>query len=447
LIEIKPPPQNIEAEKAVLGSILIDSQSLNKIGDLLKPESFYDLRHQVIFHNILHLYRDGKAVDVLTLTSELKKEKKLKQIGGSSYLSEIISEVPSTSNTEQYAEIIQECYIRRELISLSSNIDKESREEQKKLEDIMESFESKLFSITVSSSSKDFYDTRTLLEMQMQKADEYAKNPNGLRGLSTGINSIDKFLGGLHKSDLIILAARPGVGKSAFAIDLARHAGILGKTAAIFSLEMPAVQVIERMLAQQSRINSWELRMSQIKDADYRKFNEAAEKLSNSKILIDDTPGINIMQLRSKVRKLMIEEGIDFLVIDYLQLMQGSSKTDNRAQEVGEISRSLKILARELDIPILALAQLNRAVENRIDRVPQLSDLRESGSIEQDADLVLFLSRDANTEEVDPNNIDYNRKVKIDLYIAKHRNGPVGKVKLMFHPSHQKYLDYEGNED
>jgi len=446
-MELKIPPQNLDAEKAVLGAILIDNQSLNKIADLLRPDSFYDLRHQIIFQNIIQLYRDGKAVDVLTLTSELRKDKKLKQVGGSAYLSELISEVPSTSNIENYADIIRECFIRRELINLSSTMDHVSREEQKKLEDIMDEFESKLFSITVSSSNKDFYDTKTLLAMQIERADEYAKNPNGLRGLSTGINSMDKFLGGLHKSDLIILAARPSVGKSALAFDIARHVANTGKTVAVFSLEMPAIQVIERMLAQQSRINLWELRMGNIKDSDFKKLNAAQDQLSKSRILIDETPGINVMQLRSKARKLMIDESLDMIIIDYLQLMQGNSNTDNRAQEVGEISRSLKILARELNIPIIALSQLNRAVENRIDRVPQLSDLRESGSIEQDADLVLFLSRDLNTEEVDPNNIDHNRKIKVDLYVAKHRNGPVGKIKLMFHPSHMKYLDFEGDQD
>jgi len=446
-MEIKPPPQNLEAEKAVLGAILIDNQTLNKITDLLTPDSFYDLRHQIIYHSIVSLYRDGKAVDVLTLTADLRKEKKLKQVGGSSYLSEIISEVPSTNNVEQYADIIKECYVRRELIELSGKIDSSSREENKKLEDIMDEFESKLFSITVSSSNKDFFDTKTLLEMQMQKADEYAKNPTGLRGLPTGVSSMDKFLGGLHRSDLIILAARPAVGKSALAFDMARHIAVSGKTSAVFSLEMPAIQVIERMLAQQSRINLWELRMGNIKDTDFARLNTAQDELSKSKIFIDETPGINIMQLRSKARKLMIEEGLDIIIIDYLQLMQGHSRSDNRAQEVGEISRSLKILARELNVPIIALSQLNRAVENREGGQPQLSDLRESGSIEQDADRVLFLARDSTTEEVDPNNIDYNKKIKVDLYIAKHRNGPVGKVKLMFHPSHMKYLDYEGAED
>jgi len=446
-MEIKTPPQNIEAEKAVLGAILIDTQSLTKITDLLSPESFYDLRHQIIFHNIVSLYRDGKPVDVLTLTTELKKDKKLKQIGGSAYISELISEVPTTSNIENYAEIIRECSVRRELINLSSTIDSLSREEQKGIDEIMDVFESKLFSITVSTSNKDFFDTKTLLELQMQKADEYAKNPGGLRGLPTGIGSVDKFLGGLHKSDLIILAARPAVGKSAFVFDIARHIAITGKTSAVFSLEMPAVQVIERMLAQQSRINLWDLRMGNIKDQDYKRLNSAQNELSNSKIFIDETPGINTMQLRSKARKLMIEEGLDLIIIDYLQLMQGSSRSDNRAQEVGEISRSLKILARELNIPVIALSQLNRAVENREGGVPQLSDLRESGSIEQDADLVLFLGRDSSADEVDPNNIDYDKKIKVDMYIAKHRNGPVGKLKLLFQPGHMKYLDYDGPAD
>ncbi len=442
-MEDKTVPNNIEAEKAVIGSLLIDNNGISKVADLLIPESFYEIRHQVIFKSMLDLYREGKGIDVLTITTDLKKNKRIQQIGGAAYLSELVSVVPEILNIENYAHLVREAFIRRELIQLSRDINETSREEAKKLEDILDKIESKLFSISISSSDRDFFDTKTLLALQMQRADEYAKNPNGLRGMATGISSIDELTGGLHKSDLIILAARPSVGKSALAFDMARNIGTSGKSVAIFSLEMPAVQVIERMLAQQSRINLWDLRMSQIKDSDYRRFNEAADKISKSKIFIDETPGINVMQLRSKARKLMMEENLDLIVIDYLQLMQGHGRNDSRAQEVGEISRSLKILARELNIPVIALSQLNRAVESRENRQPQLSDLRESGSIEQDADLVIFLARDINSEEIEER--EKNAPLKVDFYVAKHRNGPVGKLKLYFHPSHQKYEVYNGD--
>lgn len=432
------PPHNIEAETAVLGSILIDNQVLNKIGDILIPESFYDLRHALLYENIIELYKENKPVDVLTLTSLLKKGNKLRQAGGSSYLTDIISSVPTSANVETYANIVKESYIRRKLISYAAKTDENARKEDLPLDDILNELEGGLFSLTVDSSARDFYDSQTLLDIQMQRADEYAKNPGALRGLASGLKGVDDILGGFHKSDLIILAARPSVGKSAFTFDIARNIAVNEKKSiAIFSLEMPAVQVIERILAQQIQVDLWNIRMGKMTDDDYSRYAEGASKLAESKIFIDDTAGINVMQLRSKTRKLMIEHGLDLIVIDYLQLMQGSSKSDNRAQEISEISRALKILARELNIPIIALSQLNRAVENRDSKIPQLSDLRESGSIEQDADLVMFLSRELSTDEIADNN---NEDIRVDLYVAKHRNGPLGKVKLSFRGRQQKYF-------
>lgn len=436
------PPQNLEAETAVLGAILIDNMVLNKIADLLIPESFYDLRHALLYENILELYKDNKPVDVLTLTSLLKKQNKLRQAGGPSYLTDIISSVPTSANVESYANIVKESYIRRKLIQYAAKTDESARKENETLDDILNELESGLFSLTVDSSARDFYDSATLLDLQMQKADEYAKNPDALRGLATGLKGVDDILGGLHKSDLIILAARPSVGKSAFTFDMARNIAVNGKkSVAIFSLEMPAVQVIERILAQQIQVDLWNIRMGKMTDDDYSRYAEGASKLSDSKLFIDDTAGINIMQLRSKTRKLMMEHGLDLIVIDYLQLMQGgNSKTDNRAQEISEISRSLKILARELNIPVIALSQLNRAVENRDTKIPQLSDLRESGSIEQDADLVMFLSRELSTDEIAEGN---GEDLRVDLHIAKHRNGALGKVKLSFRGRQQKYFSID----
>lgn len=437
ILETKVPPQNLDAERALIGAILIDSLSLDKISRVITPQSFYDPRNSLIFNAIIELADQNKPIDALTLTDQLKKDKKFKQSGGAVYISEIVASVPSSLNIEEYATIVKENQTRRELISISSTLEAMARDESEKLEDIINSLEQDILDITKSSGKNDFYDMKTLLEMQMEKADLYAKNPDSLRGLSTGLSSVDKLLGGLHKSDLIILAARPSVGKSAFAFHIARHAAVAEKkTVAIFSLEMPALQVTERMLSQQSEIDMWNLRVGKLTEKDYKKLAIAHGILNDSNILIDETPGINMLQIRSKAKRLMIEKGLDLIVIDYLQLMQ-TREIDNRAVAVGEISRSLKILARELNIPILALSQLNRAVENRSERIPQLSDLRESGSIEQDADVVIFLSREALSEddEVNP------ASIKVDLTVAKHRNGPIGRSTLEFVSKQQRFVD------
>lgn len=436
-MEAKVPPQNLDAERALIGAILIDSISLDKISQIITPKSFYDPRNSLIYKAIIELADQNKPIDALTLTDQLKKDKKFKQSGGAVYISEIVASVPSSLNIEEYATIVKENQTRRELISISSTLEAKARDESEKVADVIDSLEQDILDISKSSGKNDFFDMNTLLELQMEKADLYAKNPDTLRGLPSGLNSVDKLLGGLHRSDLIILAARPSVGKSAFAFHLARHAAVADKkTVAIFSLEMPALQVAERMLSQQSEIDMWNLRVGKLTEKDYKKLAMAHGILNDSSILIDETPGINMLQIRSKAKRLMIEKGLDLIVIDYLQLMQ-TREIENRAVAVGEISRSLKILARELNIPILALSQLNRAVENRSERIPQLSDLRESGSIEQDADVVIFLSRESISEEDDVNPVS----IKVDLTIAKHRNGPIGRTTLEFIGKQQRFVD------
>ena len=431
---LRIPPQNLDAEKAVLGAVLIDNNSLNKIMDILSPESFYDPRHSLIYEHFVRLYGENKPIDILTLTSELKKNNKVKQSGGISYISEIVTEVPTASNVKNYAQIVKEAFVRRNLIALGIKLDESARDEMKSLDFIIDEAEGEVMKLSMNTTDRDFFDTSTLIALQMKRADEFAKNPNALRGLPTGYRDMDKLLGGLHNSDLIVLAARPSVGKSAFSLSLARHIAVdHKKTVAVFSLEMPAIQIFERMMANQMGIELWNLRMGKMTDSEYTRYAEGAGKLSEAKLFIDETPGVNVMHIRSKARKLKMEQGLDFIVIDYLQLMQGRD-TDNRAQEVGEMSRSLKILARELDIPIMALSQLNRAVENRADGIPQLSDLRESGSIEQDADLVIFLSKDMSLE-------DETDSILVDVHVAKHRNGPTGKFSLSFKGSQQKYFD------
>ncbi len=441
-MSLKLPPNNVEAEKAVIGSILIDNDTFNKVGDLIRAEFFYDPKHQVIFANIVNLYNSSKPIDYLTLSTELKKNKKLKEAGGVEYLNEILNFVPTSANVLEYANIVKENAVRRQLITYSGKFDELARKEDEPLESVLNTLEKDVFSLSQDSTKSDFAGASELIVQQMAKADEYAKNPGALRGLPTGLKDLDKHLGGLHKSDLIILAARPSVGKSAFSFDIARHIAVRdGKTVALFSLEMPAVQVIERVMAAQVHMDLWDIRMGNVKDWD--KYSKGVGEISNAKLFVDDTAGINIMQLRSKIRRLKLEHGLDFVVIDYLQLMQGSgSRTslDNRAQEVGEISRSLKILARELKIPIMALSQLNRSVETR-GGVPQLSDLRESGSIEQDADLVIFLSRDMTaTEDMDA--AEANPKIDVSVTIAKHRNGPIGTVKVRFVSRQTRFEDW-----
>lgn len=433
------PPQNLEAERAVIGAILIDDSSIDKISDVLEPSNFYDPKHEIIFSCILELYKTNTAIDVLTLTDQLKKIKKFKQVGGSVYLSEIVAGVPTSANIKHYADIVKEMATRRALISFGAKLDERARAEKEEVEEILDELESNILSLSQNTTEEDFFDTSTLIELQMQKADEYAKNPEGIRGIPCGLEGVDDLLGGFHRSDLIILAARPSVGKSAFAFNIARNAAVYEqKTVAIFSLEMPAVQVIERILSAEMEVDLWKLRMGKLSAEEYKKkYPKASGMLGDSNLMINDTPGINIAQLRSKARKLKMENDLDMIIVDYLQLMQARD-IDNRAQAVGEISRSLKILARELDIPIITLSQLNRSIESRQDRVPQLSDLRESGSIEQDADVVMFLNREMSFEDEDESD---SGRINVDLFVAKHRNGPVGKVGLEFEGAKQRFYD------
>lgn len=435
-------PFNLEAEKAVIGCILIDNDNIMKVVDKIKPDHFYDPRNFQIYDTIIMLHSGGKAVDLLTLNTELAK--KGKKGTEPAYISDIIDSVPAVSNVEEYTMIVRENAIRRFLMRLGGDMESKSRNFDNEVERVIDEVEKDLFNISENSTTSDLYNAATLLEMQMKRADEYAKNPNAMRGIPTGISTLDHILNGLHNSDLIILAARPSVGKSAFAIDISRHIGVHEKkTVCIFSLEMPAIQVMDRILAQQTGISMWNIKTGTMTKDDYKKYSVGIGKISESKLFIDETPGLSAMQLRSKARKVKMQHGLDLIIVDYLQLMQGSGRTgDNRALEIAEISRSLKILARELNIPIVALSQLNRAVENRPDKTPQLSDLRESGSIEQDADLVMFLGRDINEELSEEKSSDYGETFsKVDVIIAKHRNGPVGKIKLRFDGAKQKFYD------
>ncbi|MCA9383331.1 replicative DNA helicase [Candidatus Dojkabacteria bacterium] len=423
MADLKLPPRNEEAEKSVLGAILIDEDAIYKVAEFLVPEHFYVREHQHIFQAIMELYTQRKPIDVLTLTSVLKKKKKLTEIGGNKTLSELVAQVPTAAHVEEYGKMITEASTRRKMISLSAKIDEMAYQEDEEIDVLLDRAERDLLTIAESSSDNDFVHVAQLLEEAYERAEELNKDPGKLKGVPTGFPYLDSLLGGMQKSDLIILAARPSVGKTAFSLDVARHAAVNeGKSVAIFSLEMSNAQLMDRLLSMQVGIGLWDLRMGRIKEDAFAKLSDAMGILSEANLYIDDTPGIGIMELRTKARKLKVERGLDMIVIDYLQLITGRAQ-ESRVQEVSEISRMLKGLARELDVPVLSLAQLSRAVEQRADGIPQLSDLRDSGSIEQDADVVVFLSRMQDDEEDNQNRM---------LHVAKHRNGPTGEIELFF---------------
>jgi len=423
-LDIKLPPQNLEAEKSVLGAVLLDPEAIYKVSEIISAEDFYDKTNGLIFASCIELFSGQKAVDVLTLSAVLKKKKKLASVGGVKFLSDLVSSVPTSAHVEEYANLVKDASIRRRIISLAGKLEKMSYQEDNELTELLNEAEKSLIHISETSSRSDFVHVSTLLEEAYERAEELSRNPGSLRGIPTGFSFLDKLLGGFQKSDLIILAARPSVGKTALQLDISRHAAINAKkTVAIFSLEMSNAQLMDRILAMQVGIGLWDLRTTgNIKDEFFPKISDAMGLLSETNLYIDDTPGISILELRSKARKLKLEKGLDMVIVDYLQLIVGNNK-EGRVQEVSEISRLLKGIARELDVPVLALSQLSRAIEQRSDGNPMLSDLRDSGSIEQDADIVIFLSRVGGDAENSDNRT---------LTVAKHRNGPTGAVELFF---------------
>jgi len=426
-MNLKLPPQNIDAERSLLGSILIDEEAMMQIAEFLKPEHFYDKNNGIIYEICIELYERSRPIDLVTLTNALKKKKKLRSVGGAAYLSELASLVPTAANIVEYGNIIKEGSIRRKLINLGGRLSTLGFEEAKELDEVMDMAEQNLFEVTGESVEKDFVHVSKLLEKTYERAEELNANPDKLRGIPTGYQDIDNLLGGFQNSDLVILAARPSVGKTALALDMTRHAVTEEKKkVGFFSLEMSNLQLMDRLLAMQVGIGLWDLRMGKLTDESFSRLADAMGVLSEAQLYIDDTPGLNIMEMRTKARRLKAEHGVDMLFVDYLQLMEGRSK-EGRVQEVSEISRFLKGMARELDVPVIALSQLSRAVEQRTDRKPQLSDLRDSGSIEQDADVVMFIHRE---EQYNP---ETDRKGITDIMVSKHRNGPTGIVELFFH--------------
>lgn len=436
------PPQSVDVEASLLGAIIIDPDAIVKVADIVRPIDFYDERHRMIYEGALRLYEQQSPIDVLTLSEELKAEGVLKDVGGSGYLTQLTNTVPTATNAEQYASIVATKSIRRRLISASNEIAQIGHDEKRSIAELVEEAEAKLFEVSQRHVGNDIASMESILADSFDRLDSLHKDKGTIRGVSTGYKDLDGKLAGFQKSDLIILAARPSMGKTAMALNLAQNVAIKAeKPVLLFSLEMSKEQLVDRMLASEAGVNSWNLRTGNLSDSDFEKIGHAMGSLSEAQMFIDDTPGLTVSDLRTKARREAHKRELGLIIVDYLQLMSGGSKfksDGNRVQEISEISRGLKSVARELNVPVIALSQLSRSVESRSPQIPQLSDLRESGSIEQDADVVMFLYRD------DYYNPDTSDKPNIlDIFISKHRNGPTGRVEIYFDRERQKMLNLD----
>ncbi len=425
----KIPPHNIEAEQSLLGSLLIDKNAIVKVADIVSEDDFYDEKHKTIFGTILELFDKRQPIDLLNVTNRLKEKNKLKEIGGRSYLVELTNIVPSASHVASYAEIVAKDATLRRLIEASTEITYLAYNENEDVEKTLDKAEEKLFSVSQKYLKQNFIPISDVLDEAFDRIDELHKDKGKLRGLPTGFIDLDKKLAGLQKSDLIILAARPSIGKTSLALDIARNVAKNKVPVGLFSLEMSKEQLVDRLICAEAGVDLWRLRTGQLStkedNDDFARINYALGKLAEIEIYIDDSAASNIMEIRTKARRLKMEKDLGLLIIDYLQLME-SRRSDNRVQEISEISRALKGLARELNIPVLALSQLSRMVESRTPPIPKLADLRESGSIEQDADVVMFIYREDYYKK------DTNRPNIAEIHIAKHRNGPTGMIELYF---------------
>ncbi|MCA9346616.1 replicative DNA helicase [Candidatus Saccharibacteria bacterium] len=429
-------PQSVDVEASLLGSVLIDADAIVKIADIVKPIDFYDDKHRLIYEACLRLYEQGSPIDIITLSEELKSEGELQHIGGASYLTELTNTVPTATHAEQYASIVATKSIRRRLIAASNEIAEIGFDEKRTIAELVEEAETRLFEVSKRHVKNDIISMENILADSFERLDSLHKDKGSIRGVPTGYKDLDNLLAGFQKSDLVILAARPSMGKTALALNLALNVATSSELSVLmFSLEMSKEQLVDRLLASEAGVNSWNLRTGNLSDADFEKIGHAMGILSEAKFYIDDTPGITVSELRTKARREAHKHELGLIVVDYLQLMSGGSKyggSENRVQEISEISRGLKGIARELNVPILALSQLSRSVESRSPQIPQLADLRESGSIEQDADVVTFIYRE------DYYNPESDRPNVMDVYIKKHRNGPTGKVELYFDRERQK---------
>ncbi len=430
------PPHDLDAEKSVLGAVLIDPDAIVKVVEFLRPEHFYRQVHTLIYTAIVHLYERREPADLVTVPDELRKMGELENIGGVTYLTELVNTVPTAANVEYYARIIRDTSVKRSLLTAASEIS-ELVYDESDLGSLLDKSEQILYSVSQDKVHQDFVPVKETLEVTFERLDELSKTKGALRGVPTGLKSLDRMLSGLQNENLIILAARPSMGKSSLAINIAQFAAVEhNRGIGLFSLEMGRESVVDRMISAQGDIDNWRIATGNLEEEDFEKYGLAAGELAEAPIFIDDTPGISVLEMRTKARRLQLEHKVELIVVDYLQLVRGRN-LESRVQEVSEISQALKNLARELKVPVLALSQLSRAVEQRGgEKRPQLSDLRDSGSIEQDADVVMFLHR---PDEEDRENYA--------LTIAKHRNGPTGEIPLFFKADRTKFFEVESHSE
>ena len=439
----KIPPQNIDAERALLGSIMTRPDVIYDVVDVVSGKSFYSDRHKIIYETMLELFSKSQPIDLLSMASRLKEKELLERAGGNLYLTELLGSVPSAANAKHYAEIVQRKFMMRQLIMAAENITSLGYDEAQDMAEVLDRAEKQIFEVSNSSFTHKFIELKEALGEAWERLDRLHKSKDNLRGLPTGFPELDNKLSGLQKSDLIILAARPSMGKTALALDIARQTAVNHQnTVGVFSLEMSSQQLVDRMLASEARVDAWKLRTGRLSvETEFEQIRDSLDRLSKAPIFIDDQPGSNILKMRSVARRLKSEKKLSLIIVDYLQLMipTNARANDNMVQQVTEISRSLKTLARELDIPVLALSQLSRAVEQRGGK-PRLSDLRDSGSIEQDADVVMFIHREDKYKE-------NSEKPNIaEILIEKHRNGPTGKVELYFDDKKATFLSVDKSD-
>lgn len=429
---VRVPPHNQEAEQSVLGALLIDKDAVIETSQVLRPEFFYDEKHRLIFEAITELYDEREPVDLVTVSEALKKKRALTKIGGRAYLTSLVNQTPTSAHVKSYSQIIKDNYTKRQLISLASRMVDEAFDDGVESGEVLEQAEKQVFSLSQKHLSRNFIALKDALAESFDRLDELHKKDSGLRGIPTGFNALDNLLAGMQNSNLLILAGRPGLGKTTLALNIAQYVAVKEKMPiGFFSLEMSKEELVDRLLVAQADIDAWRLKTGRLDDEDFSKLSDAMGMLAEAPFFIDDTPGISLSEIRTKARRLQIEQGIKLIILDYLQLAHGR-QLENRVQEVSEISQGLKNLARELRIPVLALSQLSRAVEHRGTKRPQLADLRESGAIEQDADVVMFIYRE---DEEDLENLK--------LIISKHRNGPLGAVDLRFRGDRIRFYGVE----
>lgn len=432
------PPQNIEAEQSVLGSLLIDREAIVKVAAFLQRDDFYREAHAQIYAAILDLHERREPADFVTLSDELQRREQLEAVGGAAYLTSLINSVPTSIHVEYYAHIVERTAILRRLIEAAGKIASLAYEEAEDVDAVVDRAEQVLFDVSQRRVSRGLVSIKNILTEYYDRIEYLHQHQGEMVGLPTGFVDLDRLLGGLQRSDLIIVAGRPGMGKSSFGLTIAHNVALKhNKVVAFFSLEMSGEQLVQRLIASETGISSQRLRIGDIHDIEWDKMVKAGGSLSETMVFVDDTPSPSPMEVRTKSRRLAAEYGLDLIIVDYLQLLRSGIQSENRVQEVSYISRSLKGLARELNVPVIAMSQLSRAVENRTDKKPILADLRESGSIEQDADVVLFIYRD------EQYNTDTDRKNIADILVAKHRNGPTGQISLRFVSEQTKFMDLD----